>query len=165
MKSEVLLSPNGKPSNLTPEQHRLVRTPAFKNWFGDWQNDPKNSSKVLDDNGEPLVVYHYSQSNFTIFDKIKHSSFIDIVEGKKHTPLGYDFSTKEGFYKSKVRTKMYSCFLNARKIFDFRNIDNFENIIKILSKIPYYQKNKHQFNLDVINIKNGEWGVIEIVMN
>lgn len=162
MKSEVLLSPNGKPSNLTPEQYRLVRTPAFKNWFGDWQNDPKNSSKVLDDNGEPLVVYHYSQSNFTIFDKIKHSSFIDIVEGKKHTPLGYDFSTKEGFYKSKVRTKMYSCFLNARKIFDFRNIDNFENIIKILSKIPYYQKNKHQFNLDVINIKNGEWGVIEI---
>jgi hypothetical protein len=36
----------------------LVRTPAFKKWFGDWENDPTNSSKVVDDNGEPLVVYH-----------------------------------------------------------------------------------------------------------
>jgi len=53
-----LLAPNGKPSNLTPEQHKLVRTPAFKKWFGDWENDPKNASKVVDENGEPLVVYH-----------------------------------------------------------------------------------------------------------
>ena len=32
-----LLAPNGKPSNLTPEQYKLVRTPAFKAWFGDWE--------------------------------------------------------------------------------------------------------------------------------
>jgi hypothetical protein len=54
----VLLAPNGKPSNLTPEQYKLVRTPAFKSWFGDWENDPANASKVIDENGEPLVVYH-----------------------------------------------------------------------------------------------------------
>jgi len=54
----VLLAPNGKPSNLTPEQYRLVRTPAFKKWFGDWENSPETSSKVVDENGEPLVVYH-----------------------------------------------------------------------------------------------------------
>jgi len=52
------LAPNGKPSNLTPEQYKLVRTPAFKNWFGDWETDPANASKVVDENGEPLVVYH-----------------------------------------------------------------------------------------------------------
>ena len=52
------LAPNGKPSNLTPEQYKLVRTPAFKNWFGDWETDPENASKVVDENGEPLVVYH-----------------------------------------------------------------------------------------------------------
>ena len=50
-------APNGKPSNLTPEQWHLVRTPEFKAWFGDWENDPENSSKVVDENGEPLVVY------------------------------------------------------------------------------------------------------------
>jgi hypothetical protein len=52
------LAPNGQPSNLTPEQYRLVRTTAFKKWFGDWENDAENSSKVVDENGEPLVVYH-----------------------------------------------------------------------------------------------------------
>lgn len=35
--NEALLAPNGKPSNLTPEQYRQVRTPEFKNWFGDWE--------------------------------------------------------------------------------------------------------------------------------
>jgi hypothetical protein len=46
------------PSNLTPEQWRQVRTPEFKRWFGDWENDPENASKVVDKNGEPLVVWH-----------------------------------------------------------------------------------------------------------
>ena len=32
-----MLAPNGKPSNLTPEQYRQVRTPEFKKWFGDWE--------------------------------------------------------------------------------------------------------------------------------
>ena len=53
----VLLAPNGKPSNLTPEQYKLVREPAFKKWFGDWENDPANASKVVDSNGEPKVYY------------------------------------------------------------------------------------------------------------
>lgn len=35
--NEALLAPNGKPSNLTPEQYRQVRTPEFKRWFGDWE--------------------------------------------------------------------------------------------------------------------------------
>jgi len=57
-----LLAPNGRPSNLTPKQYSLVRSVAFKKWFGDWENDPKNASKVVDENGEPMVVYHGSKS-------------------------------------------------------------------------------------------------------
>lgn len=53
-----LKAPNGKPTNLNERQWLQVRTKAFKDWFGDWENDPKNASKVIDDNGEPLVVYH-----------------------------------------------------------------------------------------------------------
>jgi hypothetical protein len=70
-----LLAPNGKPSNLTPEQYKLVRTPAFISWFGDWENDPENSSKVVDENGEPKVVLNGGKKEnigFTKFDtKIK----------------------------------------------------------------------------------------------
>lgn len=31
---------------------------SFKDWFGDWENDPANASKVVDENGRPLRVYH-----------------------------------------------------------------------------------------------------------
>ena len=53
-----LLAPNGKVSNLTERQYAQVRTKEFKDWFGDWENDPNNASKVVDENGEPLVTWH-----------------------------------------------------------------------------------------------------------
>jgi len=64
-----LLAPNGKPSNLNAVQHAQVRTPEFIKWFGPWENDPENASKVVDENGEPLVVYHTRQkgNDFTKF--------------------------------------------------------------------------------------------------
>ena len=51
-------APNGKESNLDERQYDEVRTGNFKRWFGDWENDPEQASKVVDANGEPLVVYH-----------------------------------------------------------------------------------------------------------
>ena len=47
-----------------------VRTEAFKSWFGDWEHDPEHASKVVDENGEPLVVYHGTKNRgFTVFEK------------------------------------------------------------------------------------------------
>jgi hypothetical protein len=51
-------APNGKSTNLNERQWLQVRTKAFKKWFGDWENDPKHASQIVDENGEPLVVYH-----------------------------------------------------------------------------------------------------------
>lgn len=61
-------APNGKQSNLSPRQWVQVRTKAFKDWFGDWENDPDNSSKVVDENGEPSVMWHETGNEFSIFD-------------------------------------------------------------------------------------------------
>ena len=66
---EQLLAPNGKPSNLTPKLYATVRTPEFKAWFGDWEKDPANASKAVDENGEPKVYYHGSEkAGFTEFE-------------------------------------------------------------------------------------------------
>lgn len=65
-------TPNGKNSNLTERQWLQVRTKAFKEWFGDWENNPSKASKVVDENGEPLVVYHGQVSTFREFHP--HSS-------------------------------------------------------------------------------------------
>ena len=44
------------------ERREQTRSENFKRWFGDWENHPENSSKVVDENGEPLVVYHQTNS-------------------------------------------------------------------------------------------------------
>ena len=78
-------APNGKQSNLSPCQWVQVRTKAFKDWFGDWENDPDNSSKVVDENGEPMVVYRgFIGGDFNIFDKdvaVEHSRSVQPVYG------------------------------------------------------------------------------------
>ncbi|MFJ1492152.1 ADP-ribosyltransferase-containing protein [Capnocytophaga canis] len=58
---------NGQPTNLNEEQWITVRTSRFKEWFGDWENNPDNASKAVDDNGEPKVVSHSTNNNFTEF--------------------------------------------------------------------------------------------------
>lgn len=81
-----LLAPNGQPSNLTPEQYKLVRSPEFISWFGDWINSPETASKVVDENGEPLVVYHGTNKKFNIFKESKYKDWYfftaDIEEAK-----------------------------------------------------------------------------------
>lgn len=42
-KEGKLLAPNGKVSNLTEKQYAQVRTKAFKDWFGDWENANKEN--------------------------------------------------------------------------------------------------------------------------
>jgi hypothetical protein len=65
--NQPLKAPNGQPSNLNSVQYQMVRTSAFKEWFGDWEHNPKQSSKILDNNGEPLVVYHGTGTEFSEF--------------------------------------------------------------------------------------------------
>ena len=60
-----MTAPNGEKTKLDAEQWATVRTANFKNWFGDWENDPENASKVVDENGEPLVVYHGTTNDET----------------------------------------------------------------------------------------------------
>ena len=62
-----LKAPNGVDTNLNPEQWAMVRTKAFKAWFGNWENDPASASKVVDENGEPMVMYHGTGREFYTF--------------------------------------------------------------------------------------------------
>ena len=50
------------------QQAGSIYSDNFKKWFGDWENDPKNASKVVNEKGEPLLMYHGSPEKFTIFD-------------------------------------------------------------------------------------------------
>ncbi len=67
------IAPNGEPSKLSLDQWLNVRTQSFKEWFGDWESDPENASKALDENGEPRLFYHGTRSDtFTVFNPRDH---------------------------------------------------------------------------------------------
>ncbi|MEI7510509.1 MAG: hypothetical protein WCJ62_13720, partial [Flavobacterium sp.] len=107
-----LVAPNGKRSNLTPKQYKLVRSEAFLNWFGDWINDPDNASKVVDENGEPLVVYHGTNNNFTEFNLERVGSNVDYGMWGS----GFYFSPSKSFSKH-YGNKILKLFLNIRNPF------------------------------------------------
>ena len=91
-------APNGKDTNLTEDQWLSVRTAAFKIWFGDWEHDPQNASKVVDENGEPRVVYHGTYGDFTVFDKAKIGSATDYgIWGR-----GFYFTNMENTLSAKL---------------------------------------------------------------
>lgn len=68
-KEGKLLAPNGKVSKLTERQYVQVRTKVFKEWFGDWEHNPSEASKIVDkETGEPLVVYRGTRPNSTVYN-------------------------------------------------------------------------------------------------
>ena len=113
-----LLAPNGKKSNLTERQYAQVRTKAFKDWFGDWQNDPEHSSKVVDENGEPLVVYHATNKIFNTYkerDGIHFGSY-NTALGVANEKFDPTFDTIEEAQASiaKGKFRINQVFLNIR---------------------------------------------------
>ena len=134
------LAPNGKKSNLTKEQYKLVRTSAFKKWFGDWENDAENSSKVVDSNGEPLVIYRGNREQlgyeFTLghnlLKKPTINNFGHFFTPDKFVAKRYaeDFvKTMIGLYKDKpnydyVLEEGYilKVFLNAKNLLDLTKL-------------------------------------------
>ena len=114
-------APNGKDTNLTEDQWLSVRTAAFKNWFGDWEKDPQNASKVVDENGEPRVVYHGTYGDFTVFDKAKIGSATDYgIWGR-----GFYFTNMEN---TPYGNKKLALFLNIRNPFIFNDYKSAEEI-------------------------------------
>ncbi len=116
-------APNGKPTNLDEDQWAMVRTKAFKDWFGDWENDPENASKVVDENGEPKVMYHgtnLTENNGSVaFWKFRPDSHFG-TEGQADSRLLVDtwLPALAESLPNKPRTlkriKKYEVFLNIR---------------------------------------------------
>ena len=127
-------APNGKKSNLTDNQWKKVRTKDFKDWFGDWENDPKNASLVIDSNGEPLVVFHGTSNIF-----IKFAQNINgLTYFSKNKYYAKDFAEKSkdsnNYLGDKSNSRIIEVFLNIRnpkEVKDLSDIDIKQGKIKI----------------------------------
>jgi hypothetical protein len=132
-RKKQLVAPNGKPSNLNEKQWNQVRTPEFKKWFGDWENDPKNASKVVDENGEPKVVYHGSMNQFDEFKKEE----LGKATGSESSMLGFYFSDNKEVSETYISPSMNQ--LDP-------NLDGLQSALDKMTK-----KQLGQFNVDVLN--------------
>jgi hypothetical protein len=102
-------APNGELTKLTEKQWLQVRTLNFKGWFGDWEGDPENASKVVDKNGEPLPVYHGTRKDkFSVFYTGEHTGYA----GRKQS--GAFFSADKD-YANSYGENLTVAFLNVRK--------------------------------------------------
>lgn len=125
-----ILSPNGMVSRLPNEDFvKVSRTPTFKAWFGDWVNDPKNSSKVVyEDTGEPMVVYHGTASDIPITTGLLPSEI-----SAKHGEKRIYFSAQKDIAAKYAEMKgaRFSAFLNFKKP-EIRHTYNSRDLLKTI---------------------------------
>lgn len=111
-------APNGKSTNLTERQWLQIRTKAFKEWFGDWENNPKDASKAVDENGEPLVVYHYTDNENLSEFSTEFDNFFSKTGGTKNaiffTTDNVVPGSEDNFLTS--RKAKLSLFLNIKNL-------------------------------------------------
>lgn len=130
-----LKAPNGEDTLLNPKQWVQVRTSAFKDWFGDWEINPDSASKVLDQNGEPRVMYHGSRSRFNEFDIEKSG------RSGKMGNLGFWFTGMESFAQNFAKEILwgneehvitYNTFLALKnpKVYDRIDVEKEKELLK-----------------------------------
>ena len=125
-------APNGAESKLFNDllEHYGDRTKAiqakaktygksFRGWFGDWTaEDKSNVSKVVDQNGEPLVVYHGTNKIFNIFKPEKHTNSIWFTSDQKYANYYAEQSNiLENIHQHHI---IYPAFLNVKNPLDLR---------------------------------------------
>ena len=115
-----------------------VYSDEFAEWFGDWWG-PLNVeedkdvqygpiSKVVDENGEPLAVWHSSNENFSQFDKTKAAyprgydelGYSPFFFEANSTDRAFFFSTDSKYTErfARYNRKSYLVYLNIRNNFD-----------------------------------------------
>lgn len=154
-----MTAPNGEKTKLDAEQWATVRTANFKNWFGDWENDPENASKVVDENGEPMVVWHGRSAEFNTFEKKEGVRFIMGLEDKVKSE-GFFFSPDKGLAEEFAsnssrhrggKANVVPCFLNIRKPMDLTGED-YDRIYEDVTGWEYMVGMDTQDNL---------WGIMD----
>lgn len=128
----------------TPEQKLEVqhaeykklgtRAPAFKAWFGDWESDPENASKVVDEDGSPKetykakIVFHGRSRQFDEFDSNR------IGENGLHAGKGFYFAEDRRVakkYKSEGGD-LLEVYLAIKNPFDLHSIIKMKDVKRLV---------------------------------
>jgi hypothetical protein len=172
------LAPNGKPSNLNEAQWNQVRTPEFKKWFGDWENNPENASKVIDENGEPLVMYHGSPSvdieSFDINKAVRQKSGLrefanyftsnkKLADLYRKAPLSKEYRNEIENLLREAKEKQSESRSNVTWDFYAQEIDRLNSIFEgKIYEVFLNVKSPFEFNGDNLDMKGWDNASLDI---
>ena len=142
--------------SLSPEiQRKQQESTNFKNWFGDWENDPEHASKVVDKDGRPLVVYHGTpKGGFYVFDTKegkKGRSKQQLDFGSHFTPNEEQASEYQGKNQRNKNRKVYPVYLNLKNPIDVTQDGEHIILSKPLTNDPSYALSAHPELVDVLH--------------
>lgn len=138
------------PSVEVPSAPKLS-TPAFKNWFGD--------SKIVDEKGQPLVMYHGTKIQFEQFDP----------------NIGYQgamfFSPKREFAENYMAgtdvKEPIAVYISAKNPFDYENPVHRQKVIDLaIENTAIYKNSPDQEGMrrvldEALTAENANWTTIE----
>ena len=110
-----------------------TQSQQFKRWFGDWQNDPANASKVVNEDGTPKVLYHQTSADFTIFEP-RHEG---AGTRDQDTPFGIFMKSSDRNIGVKGEKQMA---LYARIVNPLRVTDRADLMYQLKKISPEYEK-------------------------
>lgn len=83
-----------------------------------FNNDKLNYSKVIDENGEPLIVYHYSDNSQLDEFSIEFDNYFSTIKGGTKKAIFFTGNKKPKQNTVLNRPNKYPVFLNARSIIE-----------------------------------------------
>jgi hypothetical protein len=125
----------------------------YKNFLNEKQNISENfekwfkDSKIVNKNGDPLILYH---GTYSIFNEFKPSTSIgthgetDQIKGiyftdNKNVAMWYTPKSEDSKYLKKVYLSIKNPYIvhNPKILLNQLKIDNYSNVDKILKKLGY----------------------------
>lgn len=148
----MLLAPNGKPSNLTAEQYKLVRTPEFRGWFGFWDIYYNKFALNYYDLGVKETAHKLKKLDAEAIEKAsiflsKQVSSEDVlITMPSRSGCPTDTKNLANAIAKKTNAKIFNCLIGREResVYNLKkqgaDISNFDFDFSVVGKIPKGRK-------------------------
>ena len=124
--------------------YKLIKSDNFKKWFGDWENDSNNSSKMIDDKGLPKIYYKSMKGYIPFIGDINGYNYnITLATPRESLAKGFSYGRPT-----------YPIFIRSIKPYDFRIKEELNWLMDIICTEEYAKKYTDFVNT-LSDIKNG----------
>jgi len=142
-------------------QDEQIHSDAFKAWFGDWEGDPENSSKVVDEEGRPLVVRHATDNDFYIFDKDRLGENTDGNASSEE----FEMISKIGFWFNDgnpkdvtMQSKEIECYIDIKEPLEFTSLKGLAEEVSYFEDAESFVEKMKSEGFDGIIVEDEEFG-------